>query len=432
MIGQEILRFLSLQDANVRFVLFGSFLLGATGGLLGSFVVLRKRSLLGDALAHAALPGVVIAFLITGSKSIIPLLIGASISGILGMLAIQAITNASRIKPDAALGLALSVFFGIGIVLLTHVQRQPLGNQSGLDKFLFGQAASLVQSDLLVMGIISLLLLIIVILFYKEFRLLCFDADFLAAQGFNSQLIDLLLMALIVLAVMVGLQAVGGVLMAAMLITPAIAARFWTNHLTRMIVLASIFGGISGILGTFFSSLATRIPTGPVMVLAATFFMIISALFAPKRGVLAKSLRYLNNQRNAAKQHVLRGFIEISEQGQPIEQVDLKQLAKFLEMPAAKLGRIASQLVRQRLAEKHNGSLTLTTKGRQAALQIVKTHRLWEHYLVYRAQLEPDHVHRDADEMEHILSPDVLERLEELLKREGIDTEQVVNIHGEE
>ncbi len=427
--GEEILRFLSMRDANVQFVLIGSLLLGATGGMLGSFAMLRKRSLLGDALAHAALPGVVIAFMVTGSKSILPLLIGASISGILGVLLIQGIVQSSRIKPDAALGLVLTVFFGIGIVLLTHVQRQPRGNQSGLDKFLFGQAASLVQSDLLIMGVISLFLLITVFLFFKEFRLLCFDADYLASLGFKAKRIDLLLMGLIVLAVMVGLQAVGVVLMAAMLITPAAAARFWTNNLNRMVFSSALFGGISGVIGTFFSSLAPRIPTGPVMVLTATLFFLISAIAAPKRGLLAKWLLHRRNSRQADEQHILRAMIELQEQRQGDGQITIPELSDHLKIFEKELRRDIKLLQRKRFILKKDDHVKLTESGEAEAIQIVKTHRLWEHYLVHRAKLQPDHVHRDADQMEHILPRHILEELEKILQKEGVDTENVINIH---
>lgn len=185
--SEEIIRFFTLQDANVRYVLLGSLLIGGTGGLLGSFAVLRKRSLLGDALAHAALPGVGILFLLTGSKSLFPLIIGAAISGILGVIIIQFIVQNTRIKPDSALGIVLTVFFGVGIVILTYIQRSPVGNQSGLDKFLFGQAASIVTSDLKVMIVMAALIIAVVLLFFKEFKCLIFDGGFLSSMGFSAK-----------------------------------------------------------------------------------------------------------------------------------------------------------------------------------------------------------------------------------------------------
>lgn len=427
--SEEILRFLSLRDANVQFVLLGSLLLGAAGGLLGAFALLRKRSLLGDALAHAALPGVAIAFLITGTRTIFPLLIGAMISGILGVLLIQWIIRASRIKADAAIGLVLSVFFGVGIVLLTHIQRQPVGNQSGLDKFLFGQAASIIQSDLWVMAIISMILLITVLLFFKEFKLLCFDPDFMTSLGVRASILDLLLMALIVFAVMVGLQAVGVILMAAMLITPAAAARFWSHDLKRMVIISALFGGISGILGTFISALAPRIPTGPVMVLAATGFFIVSALAAPRNGLIARWLRHLHNSQTAEIEHLLRAIIELKESGQHVNGIPIEQIARHLQQTRRQVNRLVHRLGRKRMAVRQNGQLRLTEKGERRALQIVRTHRLWEYYLVYRARLQPDHVHRDADEMEHILPEEVLHSLENLLQSEGVNVEKVISVH---
>ena len=201
---ENALRFLSLADANVRFVLFGSLLIGATGGMLGCFAVLRRRSLIGDALAHAALPGVALAYLATGSKALSVLLVGATCAGVIGVLFIQFVTQFTRIKADSAIGIVLSVFFGIGIVLLTHIQRVGGGNQSGLDKFLFGQAASMVGDDLVVMTVLAAIIIVAVLLFYKEFKALIFDPGFLNTLGFSTRRIDGLLMGLIVLTVMVG------------------------------------------------------------------------------------------------------------------------------------------------------------------------------------------------------------------------------------
>ena len=206
---ENALRFMTLADANVRFVLFGSLLIGATGGLLGSFAVLRQRSLVGAALAHAALPGVALAYLWTGSKALPVLLAGATVSGVLGVLLMQFIINFTRIKADAAIGIVLSVFFGIGIVLLTHIQRTGSGNQSGLDKFLFGQAASLVEDELKVMSVLAGLIILVLVLFFKEFKALIFDPSFLQSLGYSTRWIDVLLMGLIALTVMVGLLGSG-------------------------------------------------------------------------------------------------------------------------------------------------------------------------------------------------------------------------------
>lgn len=278
-------------DPNARWILLGCSLLGLSSGVLGSFAYLRKQSLMGDALSHAALPGVCVAFMITGSKSIFFFLIGAAAAGLLATLSIGWITRYSKIKQDSALGIVLSVFFGVGIVLLTQIQHSSSGNQSGLDKFLFGQAASMVNSDVITMAIISFLLVGICTLFFKEFKLLSFDPGYARGLGFPVAILDHFMMFLIVVAVVVGIQAVGVVLMAALLITPAVAARYWTERLGLMVILSGLFGAFSGFVGTYLSTMGSNLPTGPLSVLAATVLFVISLFFAPKRGLVIKLIR---------------------------------------------------------------------------------------------------------------------------------------------
>jgi manganese/zinc/iron transport system permease protein len=277
-------------DPNTQWILLGSVLLGLSSGVLGSFAYLRKQSLMGDALAHAALPGVCIAFMLTGSKSIFFFLIGAVIAGLIATFGIGYVTRNSRIKQDTALGIVLSVFFGFGIVLLTQIQHSDSGNQSGLDKFLFGQAASMVLSDVITMTIVAAALVFVCTMFFKEFKLLSFDPGFAKGIGLPVALLDQFLMFLIVVAVVVGIQAVGVVLMSALLITPAVSARYWTEKLGVMVALSGLFGAISGLIGTLISTTANNLPTGPLSVLAATLLFVISVLFAPRRGLISKLL----------------------------------------------------------------------------------------------------------------------------------------------
>lgn len=279
-----------LTDPNMQWILIGSMLLGLSSGVLGSFAYLRKQSLMGDALAHAALPGICISFMLTGSKSIGFFLIAAAIAGLIATFGIGYITRNTRIKQDTALGIVLSVFFGFGIVLLTQIQHSDSGNQSGLDKFLFGQAASMVLSDVVTMGVVALLLVLVCTILFKEFKLLSFDPGFARGLGFPVPFLDQFMMFLIVVAVVVGIQAVGVVLMSALLITPAVSARYWTERLGVMVVLSGLFGAMSGTVGTLLSATANDLPTGPLSVLAATLLFVLSVLFAPRRGVLAKIL----------------------------------------------------------------------------------------------------------------------------------------------
>jgi manganese/zinc/iron transport system permease protein len=266
-------------------------LLGFSSGIIGSFTFLRRQSLMGDTLAHAALPGICIAFMLTETKSIALFLFGALIAGIVATFGISWITRFSRIKQDTAMGIVLTVFFGIGVVMLTRIQHSASGSQSGLDKYLFGQAASMVLTDVYVMGGVCLVLLVACLIWFKEFKLVSFDPGFARGMGLPVGVLEQLILLLTVIAVVAGIQAVGVVLVAALLVTPAAAARCWTDSLALMVLLAGLFGALSGAAGTIFSTFVPNLPTGPVTVLAATVLFAISTLFAPRRGLLARKLR---------------------------------------------------------------------------------------------------------------------------------------------
>lgn len=281
--------------------------------MLGSFAVLRKQSLLGDAISHAALPGIAIAFLITGAKDSNTLLFGALISGLIGTFWIRGIITKTHLKSDTALGLILSLFFGFGMLLLTFIQKQPNANQAGLDKYLFGQAATLVESDVWLMAIITGLCLVVLLLFWKEFKLLLFDADYTKTLGFNTKFIDILITSFIVLAIVLGLQTVGVVLMSAMLLAPAAAARQWTNSLAKMVLLAALFGAFSGIFGTAISASQNNLSTGPVIVLVASVFVFFSFVFSPSRGLLFKQIRVIKNRRDLKLHKTLAFMYNIAE-----------------------------------------------------------------------------------------------------------------------
>lgn len=271
------------MDPTFRVVALGAALIGAVGGVLGTFALLRRQSLLGDAMSHAALPGIVLAFLLTESRDLPLLLAGASLSAWIGALLTVLIPRRSRIRPDAALGLVLSVFFGLGIVLLTIAQRRPTAAQAGLERFLFGQAATMLQRDVVAIALAAGFILLVIFLFWKEFKILAFDPAFAAAIGLPVTALDALLTTLIVLAISLGLQAVGVVLMSAVLVAPAAAARQWTDRLERMVILAAGFGALSGLLGTWLSSWIGRLPTGPAIALCASGIALLSLLLTPRR-----------------------------------------------------------------------------------------------------------------------------------------------------
>lgn len=266
-------------------VAVGGALLGAVSGALGTFAVLRQQSLMGDALSHAALPGVAIAFLIAG-RSLGWLLLGAGIASWLAAHLVAAITRTTRIKQDAAMGMTLTAFFAFGVALLAYIQGRPDASQAGLDRFIFGQAAAMMQQDVVLIAIVGLLAGAALLLFWKEFKLITFNAEFARANGYPVRALDMALSTLIVVAIVLGLQLAGVILMVGLLIAPAVAARQWTHHLGQMVVLAAVLGAASGATGAVVSALDQGLPTGPMIIVAASVLVAISITLAPGRGLI--------------------------------------------------------------------------------------------------------------------------------------------------
>lgn len=419
-----------LRDGNVQWVLGGTLLLGISSGILGSFAMLRRRSLMGDVLAHAALPGVTIAFLLTQSRTVAPLLIGAIIAGLIGTWCVDIITRYSRIKEDTAQALVLAVFFGFGIVMLTHIARSGAAGQSGLDRFLFGQAASLIGSDVKIIGTAAFVLTLAVVLLFKEFKLLSFDPGFGEGLGLPMRALDRVLMLLVVASVAIGLQAVGVVLMSALLITPAAAARYWTERLDRMVVLSGAIGGLSGVAGTLISLTGARLATGPLIVLVATLLFLVSLVFGTRRGFAKKVWQQLKVRQKVAHENLLRTLYEVNEMRARTEghgaEDDMRRpvpagvLAERLVWSEGALRRQIQWAVRRGFVEPlgagADGAVRLTAAGEETARQVVRRHRLWEMFLMYEADFAVDHVDRDADDIEHFLPTDVVAELERRLK----------------
>jgi manganese/zinc/iron transport system permease protein len=358
-------------DYTLRTVALGSATLGLVSGVLGAFAVLRRQSLLGDAISHAALPGIALAFLLTGSKAPLVLVVGAAIAGWLGTLAVMVAIRNTRIKQDAALGMVLSVFFGFGIVLLTVIQKMPEASQAGLDKFLFGQAATLVQRDVVTMAVLGALALFMVVLLWKEFKLLSFDPDFAGSLGFPTTILDIILTSLIVIAIVVGLQTVGVVLMSAMIVAPAAAARQWTERLSVMVILSGVFGMLVGVLGAVTSSLVARLPTGPTIVVYMSIIVVISLLVAPERGILAR-LRRQSRQKWQFAAEALAVHL-LNHEGDPdeVEESSLEHLSAHMRWDEAYARRAVRWAVTHDLVARVNGHLQLTPYGRETARQVM-------------------------------------------------------------
>ncbi len=364
---------LLVGDYTLRTVALGAAVLGVVGGALGSFAVLRKQSLLGDAMSHAALPGIALAFLLTGSKAPLILLVGAALAGWIGTLAVMSIIRHSRIKQDSALGIVLSVFFGFGLVLLTLIQRLPDANQAGLDKFLFGQAATLLGSDVVIMASLGLPALAVLVLFWKEFKLLSFDGDFGSSLGFPMRLLDTLLTALLVIAIVIGLQTVGVVLMSAMIVAPAVAARQWTDRLGVMVMLSALFGAFSGVAGALISSSTFHMPTGPTIVLVISSIAVASLLVAPNRGLLWGVIRRSRNNRRLQVRAILEDLYMLAETHEDPHHAHPISVLRTMSIGHGGVDRSLDELVRMGWAARVSGEgWALTDAGFTEAGRLFK------------------------------------------------------------
>ena len=419
-------RVLLLQDYNTRIVMLGTMLLGLAAGTVGSFTLLRRRALMGDALSHATLPGVGIAFLIApwlglDGKSLPVLLTGAAVSGIIGVVAIVYVRNMTRLKEDAALGIVLSVFFGAGISVLTVIQQLPTGHAAGLESFIYGKTASMTAPDAALIGWSGLISVIVIGLFFKELTLLCFDEGFAGSRGYPVVRLDLILMALVVVMTIIGLQAVGLVLMIALLVIPAAAARFWTQNLTQMTLISSLIGGVGGLAGSAMSAVFPNLPSGAMIVLVCSGIFFVSMLLGTSRGVLVRALRRKQLNRSVDHQHLLRGLFELLE-SQPHSSarpgVPFTELLTLRSWTPFRLTREIERCRRSGLLTRDaDASLLLTPAGLREASRLVHEHRLWELYLITHAEVAPGRVDQSADAIEHVLEPELIAQLEHLLRQ---------------
>ena len=408
--SEVLLRTLTLQEYNTRVVVLGTTLLGVAAGVIGTFTYLRGRAMMSDALSHATLPGIALAFLLIGSKDLAFLLIGATVAGVVGVGCVIFLRRFSRIKEDAAIGIVLSVFFGLGMALFSLIQQLNTGQEAGLTNFIYGRAASMISRDAWLMAGTALVVLACSILFYKELRLLCFDSHYAATQGYAVLGLDFLLMSLVVLTTVIGLQAVGLILVVALLIIPAACARFWTDRLNMMIALSAVFGAASGWLGACLSALLPKLPAGAVIVMTAGTFFFISMFFAPSRGILARVWRHYMLGRRIGYQHLLRAMAEFEEQRGEGCRVAFEELRRLRSWPEGQLRSLLRRAIHNRdISADSNNQYQLTQAGRLKAKRVLRNHRLWEVFLIRYADIAASHVDRDADEIEHVLSPEIIQ-----------------------
>ncbi len=355
-------------DYTLRVVTGGAALLGALAGTLGSFAVLRRQSLLGDAISHAALPGLALAYLLTGRKDPVVLMAGAAVAGLLATWLLATVIRTTRVKEDTGLGMFLSVFFGAGLVLLTFIQKRPDASQAGLDSFLFGQASALLERDVWFLLAALVVALAVVASLWKELTLLTFDPDSARAAGLPAGALEAVLTVMLVVTIVVGLQTVGVVLMSALVVAPAAAARQWTDRLGRMVVLSALFGAAAGGVGAALSATTPRLPTGPTVVLALGAVALLSILFAPARGILWSLVRQARSRRRLRLEVVLSDLHHLADQHESIAHGHAPGVLAAMAGGRAGVGRCLEELERHGLARRlEGGTWALTEAGHEEA-----------------------------------------------------------------
>ena len=410
-------------DYTLVTVALGGAVLGVVSGVLGTFAVLRQESLMGDALSHAALPGVAVAFLIAG-RDLGLLLIGAGIASWVAVMFIRAVRSTTRIKEDAAMGMTLAAFFALGIALLTYIQRLPDARQAGLTTFVLGQAAAIVQRDVIVTGAVGLAAFACLALFWKELKLIAFDREFAQANGFPLRRLEVLLATLIVVAIVLGLQIAGVVFMVGMLIAPAVAARQWTHSLGQMVVLSAAFGAVAGASGAIISGIARGLPTGPIIIVVAFVMVLISMGFAPERGLLWAALRRRDDRRRFTAQTVMRDLYQHALRHHDPHHPTPERALVMLRGAAARAGlkQLEAQGIARHEGQRGNGGedcWSLTDAGVARAQQDAHNQLLWELYRRHGEGLNLPAIHEDRQQdITRLLPPEAFARLE-ALRTEG-------------
>jgi manganese/zinc/iron transport system permease protein len=375
---------------NTLIVLAGTGMFGAACGLVGGFAVLRGRALLGDALAHAALPGIVLAFLAVGGRDLAAMLLGAFLAALVGVLSTQFLTRFTRLREDAAIGVVLSVFFGVGVALTRIAQNEVSGGgKAGFDSFIRGKTAGLLAEDLAPIGVTALLAATLVVALFKELKTVAFDAGFARALGRPAGWFDAGLTGLLALVVTIGIPAVGVLMVAALVVIPAAAARFWTDRLTAMLILSATFGALSGLVGTLLSASLPDLPAGPVIVLTGAVFFGFSLLAAPRRGLLAALLADWVFRRDLADRRTLLDLVRAEPSAATADEPTGRAEFAATRSRGDRGQRRAAlaRLQRRGLVDGGGGFIRLTEPGRAAARRLAARAELAERLLGIRADL---------------------------------------------
>ncbi len=402
-----------MVSTTLILVLFGLAVISAVAGVVGCYAFLRKRTLVGDAVAHSVLPGVAVGFLLSGTKDPVFLLLGGLLFGYLAILSIDVLHRKTKLSEDSAIALVTTIYFALGSVFLSIISNSGNGDQAGLKDFLFGKAATMTELDVTVFLIAAFLVLLAVLVFYKPFFILSFNKDFAQSQGWKINVYETLLSLLTVLVIAIGLQAVGVVLMSALLIAPAASSRYWTDSLKRMMVISAVFGAFSGIGGGLLSLLGDDMPTGPWVIMILFLFTLVTLLFAPGKGYFFIQKRNKNNQKKINEENLMKTLHQLGEKG--FEKVSIPRLLDQRKMDTERLHNSLEEVMKKEWVVQEEGSYELTEQGKVEARRIVRLHRLWELYLTKRLNFKEDHIHGTAETIEHLITDELeVELLKEL------------------
>jgi manganese/zinc/iron transport system permease protein len=429
-IGQSVIHYFT--DPVLRAPTIGSMLMCFAAGLIGVIVFLRKESLVGESLSHAAYPGVALGVLAAGTwggdnpfSLSLGILLGAFSSALLGLVAIAFMERRLKVKSDAALCFVLSAFFAVGITIASRMQFSHSALYRQIQVYLYGQAATMTDVHILIYGLLSLATLFAVLFLYKEILTITMDRDFAKSLGIRVRWIDFLVFSLVVLAVVIGIRSVGVVLMSAMLIAPAVSARQFTNKLYQMFIIAGLSALFSGFMGNYLSFEITEIlsaryphdriglPTGPMIVMVASTLSLLALFFAPERGLVLRWWRMAVFRNQCVRENLLKTLWRSGEGA----VVSLKDLTRYQSGSKLYLKSMIRKLIRSGWVERVDGdAFCLTTDGRHRGSRIIRLHRLWEVYLADYMGVGAEKVHYSAEEMEHILTPELERELTKLLR----------------
>jgi len=424
----QAIRFWTFTDPSIQIIALGAILIGINCGLMGGYVVSRRLSMFGDTLSHAVLPGIAVGFMFSQSKNEAVLMIGATLSGFLGVGIISLLKRHTKMKEDSAMGLVLSGFYALGICLITYLQQSPNGGTSGLESYLFGSLVGLSDRDLVPLCFCLSLIIICFILLNKELLLSGFDPSFARSVGLPVDILQFCIWILMAFCIVSSLQVIGVVLVSALLIIPAATAGLLTYRMSQILVFSGILGALSGIVGCFLSFMGERLPAGPVIVLCSTLLFLAVLFFSPARGILPSWFRTRRRGQRIRFENTLKACYQVLESrsfsSQSFPQTALAQRRGKSDAEIEKeIGVLIREgyATRQEFPTEQKSELpsetmvSLTPSGWEIASRMIRNHRLWELYLTKEASYAPDHVHDDAEKIEHIIGEKTVRQIERIL-----------------